>query len=94
MYKLDLNQHVSRNPEVAFTQIDDDLVMMDPNDSLFYGVNAMGNKIWSLLAFKTLSLSDICELIQRDYDVSEEQCVEDVKRFVEEMVEQNMLVTS
>ncbi len=92
MNKLSLTSKISRNPDVAFTQIDDDLVMMSPKDSLFYGVNAMGSNIWSLLEFNTLALSEICELIQRDYEVTEAQCVEDSMQFVEAMIEQNMLV--
>lgn len=94
MNKLALNSKISRNPDVAFTQIDDDLVMMGPKDSLFYGVNAMGAKIWSLLECKTLSLSDICELIQQDFEVTEAECVNDSMQFVQAMVEQNMLVIS
>ena len=94
MNKLSLTTKISRNPEVAFTQIDDDLVMMGPKDSLFYGVNAVGTEIWSLLEFKTLSLSEICELIQRDFEVNEAQCIEDSMQFVEAMVEQNMLLIS
>lgn len=94
MNKLSLTSKISRNPDVAFTQIDDDLVMMSPTDSLFYGVNAMGSNIWSLLEFNTLALSEICELIQRDYEVTEAQCVEDSMQFVEAMIKQNMLVIS
>lgn len=94
MNKLDLSQQISRNPDVGFTQIDDDLVMMGPNDNLFYGVNAMGTKIWSLLECNSLSLSEICEVIQRDYDVHEQQCIDDVTRFVEEMMTHHMVVTN
>ena len=94
MNKLALTSKISRNPDVAFTQIDGDLVMMGPKDSLFYGVNAVGTAIWSLLEFKTLALSDICELIQHDYAVTETQCIEDSMQFVDAMVEQNMLVIS
>jgi hypothetical protein len=94
MNKLTLTSKLSRNPDVAFTQIDDDLVMMGPDDNLFYGVNATGTKIWSLLEFKVLSLNEICEGIQQDYDVPEAQCIDDAMQFVQAMVEQNMLAIS
>lgn len=92
MNQLTLNSELSRSPDVAFTQIDDDIVMMGPKDSLFYGVNSVGTAIWSLLESKTLTLKDICKQIQQDYEVTETQCVEDITRFVESMVEQHMLV--
>ncbi len=91
---LTLTSNISRNPDVAFTQIDDDLVMMGPKDSFFYGVNAVGTEIWTLLEFNTMSLSEICELIQHDFEVTEAQCIEDTMQFVKAMVEQNMLVIS
>lgn len=91
---IDLSSKISRNPDVAFTQIDDDLVMMGPEDSMFYGVNAVGTAIWSLLEFNTLSLGEVCAHIQQGYEVTEVRCVEDSMRFVEAMVDQNMLVIS
>lgn len=94
MNKLALTSKISRNPAVAFTQIDDDLVMMGPKDNLFYGVNAVGAKIWSLLECEALSLNEICERIKMDYDVTEAQCVEDSMQFVDAMIEQNMFVIS
>ena len=92
MHKLELTSHISQNPDIEFTQIDDDLVMMGPKDSLFYGVNSVGTAIWSLLEFKGLSFSEICEQIQHNYEVTEAQCVEDIKNFIHAMVDQNMLV--
>lgn len=91
---LNLTSKISRSPDVAFTQIDDDLVMMGSEDGLFYGVNSVGTEIWSLLEFKTLSLSDICSEIQQNYDVTEEQCLEDSKQFITAMVEKKMLIVA
>lgn len=90
--KLDLTSKISRNPDVAFTQIDDDLVMMGPEDNLFYGVNAVGTDIWSLLEFKNLSLNELFEHVQDVYAVTKAQCIEDITQFVGAMVEKNMLV--
>ena len=94
MNKPVLTSIISRNQDVAFTQIDDDMVIMSPENSFFYGVNSVGAKIWSLLELNALSLGEICELIQRDYDVNEAQCVSDSMQFIEAMVEQNFLMIS
>ena len=94
MNKLSLNNKLSRNHNVAFTEIDSDLVMMGPNNNLFYGVNSVGTHIWSLLEFDTLSLNDICEHIHDSFEVTETQCVDDVTQFVEEMIAQRLLVVT
>lgn len=89
---ISINSTISRNPDVAYTQIDDDLVMMGPEDSLFYGVNPVGTQIWSLLESNTLSLREICEHIQQDYAVEQSTCIEDITLFIEAMAAQNMVV--
>ena len=89
---ISLTSQISRNPDVAYTQIDDDLVVMGPEDSLFYGINPVGTKIWSLLETDTLSLHAICDLIQQYYDVTASMCIEDTTRFIEAMAAQKMIL--
>lgn len=92
MSNLTLTSKISRNPDVSYTQIDNDLVMMGPNDDLFYGVNDTGTKIWSLLEFNDLTFGEINEHIQQGYEVAEVDCLKDLTQFVESMVAQNMLI--
>lgn len=92
MSNITLTSKISRNPDVSYTQIDNDLVMMGPKDDLFYGVNDTGTKIWSLLEFNDLTFGAIHERIQQEYEVTEAACLEDLTQFVEAMVAQNMLV--
>ena len=89
---ISLTSKISRNPDIVYTQIDDDLVMIGPEDSLFYGINSVGTKIWSLLESETLPLHAICERIQQDYDVTAPICIEDTIRFIESMVAQKIVV--
>ena len=69
MQKLSQMTTVSRNPEVAFTQIDSDLVLMGPKDQLFYGINAVGTDLWSLLEHKPMSVGNLCAYIMQNYEV-------------------------
>lgn len=92
MNKVNLTSIVSRNPHVVYTQIDSDLVMLDPKDQLFYGVNSIGAELWSLLEKRSLSVTEICSHVEMHYDVPETQYVGDVLSFIESMVKQNMLL--
>ena len=91
MNKLSPTSKISRNIDVVSTQIDNDLVMMKPDDNLFFGVNTVGTSIWTLLENNTLPLGTLCEMIHKDYDVDATQCVHDVTAFVEAMIAEKLL---
>ena len=91
MSKLNLASKIGRNMDVVSTQIDNDLVMMKPDDTLFFGVNTVGTTLWTLLENNTLPLSTLCDMIHDDYDVDKTQCINDVTAFVEAMVAENLL---
>ncbi len=94
MKQLVLNKKIARNPKVAFTHMDNDLVLMGPDDDQFYSVNPTGTKIWSLLEFNSYSLHEICHSLLKEYDVAESTCRIDALAFIETMVAKNILLLS
>jgi len=81
MNELSEKSTISINQQVAFTQIDEDIVLMGPDNGLFYGINALGAEIWLLLKSQKHSLKTIYEHIQQRYDIDEIQCIADVNHF-------------
>ena len=49
MDNLNLSSVVSRNDDVAYTYIDDEMVLMGAEDGLYYGINCVGAEIWKHL---------------------------------------------
>ena len=92
MRALNINSVVSRNEDVAYTYMDDEMVAMGGEDNLYYGVNAVGAEIWAYLDKGTVSIQGICDELQRRYDVAQEHCLTDVFAFVQQMHEKNMLI--
>ena len=92
MNKVCMTSIVSRNPDIVYTQIDNEMIMLDPKDQLFYGVNSIGAELWSLLEKQPLSVTEICSHVEMHYEVLETHYVGDVLSFIESMVNQNMLL--
>ena len=92
MNTLNVITEISRNPEVAYAKIDDDVVMYGPEDGLCYGLNEVSAMIWSLLEYKPMSLNAICEQIKQQYEVEDEQCLKDVSTFIDSMICQKFLL--
>lgn len=85
---------ISRNPEVAYTQIDQEMVMLEPEKAVFCNVNPIGTALWALLENTALSLEVLCNHIYQHYEVTEAQCVEDATQFINEMVALNLLMVT
>lgn len=59
-------------------------VLLSMKTARYYGLADVGARIWSLVQ-RPVTVSEICEIIVREYDVSPGQCESDVVRFLEEL---------
>src|SRR5438132_10698078 len=64
--------------------VDDDLVMLDPERSMYFGLDRVGNRIWELLE-RPRSVGDLCSALEEEFDVTPETCRADVLVFVEQL---------
>jgi len=79
------------HPQVAARIIDGEAVIVLPESSQVNVLNEVGSRIWELID-GTRSIGEITEIIVAEYDVSAEQAERDVEEFIEELVENKMLV--
>ena len=92
MNTLCLTSKISRNHDVAYTQIDTDLVMLELEMNMFCNVNPTGAVLWTLLENNTLSLDELCKHVHKHYEVTDNECRNDVTQFVEEMAALKLLI--
>ena len=81
---------LQRSKSIISSEIDGETVMMDNAFSNYYGLKEIGTHIWRLLE-NELSVGDICEILTNEYDVSYEQCLEDILPFLEALHGQQMI---
>ena len=60
-------------------------VLLSMKTAHYYGLADVGARIWSLVQ-NPLPVSEICDMIVREYQVPRAQCETDVVRFLEELV--------
>ena len=66
---IGLDSTVQRNGEILFTDLDDTVVMMDPDKGTYYELDTVGTRIWSLLDTGR-SVKELCDLLVENYDVT------------------------
>ena len=79
------------HPQVAARIIDGEAVIVLPQNSQVNVLNEVGTRIWELID-GTRSVGGIMEAIIAEYDVSAEQAEGDVNEFIQELIDNKMLV--
>ena len=72
---------VRRSPAIVFTDLDDTVVMMDPDDGAYHELDPIGARIWALLE-QPGSAAQICTALLDDYEVTPEDCRREVLAFL------------
>ena len=70
-----------RNEAMIFTDLDDIVVMMDPDQGRYYELDPVGARIWSLLE-TARPVAQLCDVLIEEYDVTPDACHRDVLDFL------------
>ena len=79
------------HPQVAARIIEGEAVIVLPESGQVTVLNEVGSRIWELID-GTRSVGEITKMIVAEYDVTAEQAERDVNEFIQELVENEMLV--
>ena len=72
-----LESVAERNPAMIFTDLDDTVVMMDADKGMYYELDPIATRVWTLLE-TARSVAEVCDVLAGEYDVSSEVCRRDV----------------
>lgn len=82
---------LQRNEDIVSSEIDDETVMMDKDFENYFGLQDTGTEIWRLLE-KPTTIQQICDCLSEKYEVSPEQCMSDIQPFIEDLLENEMIL--
>jgi hypothetical protein len=81
---------VSVPEHVMVRQLGEDCVILDTATGTYFGLDAIGSRIWRLLS-ETGSTNGIGELLAREYDVTANQAAADLDHLVDELIANGLL---
>lgn len=79
-----------RDRKPLSTELGNETVLMSIESGRYYGLEGTAQRIWSLLAAPR-SLADLSIQLAKEYEVSPEQCAEEILPFIEEMISEGLL---
>ncbi len=94
MQEVDFLRPLMTNKSVIYTKIEDELVIMDPNDGGYHGLNAAGARLWMILDKKPTPLDDLSDYLKVTYALEGAVAKADAHAFVVSMLEKQFLVFS
>lgn len=80
-------------PSTIFKELSEGGVLLSTSDEVYFGVNPVGARIWSLLPPAAHTFGELCEALEREYpDVQAEQLRADARLFIESLVESGLVI--
>ena len=81
-----------RNPALAWREIDNETVIISPNDSVMHELNDTGSFLWKNIDGKR-SAADLAELLVQSYEVAPDVALSDTQSLLEDMSARKLVVT-
>jgi len=87
---LTLNCLVSRAKEQVSCDVGGEAAVLNLSNAAYYGLDAVGARIWSLLAAPK-TVSQIRDALLKEYEVVAERCERDLWRFLSELAAEDLI---
>lgn len=88
-----LNRSLIVSPDAAESAVGDETVILHLVNGTYYGLDAVGTRIWSLLK-QRMPGSEICRTLAEEYQVDLATIEDDARHFVTALEAQGILVAS
>jgi len=88
--EIGLETKIVGNTSVVFNEMDGEIIMMSIDKGEFYGINSLGSRIWQMLETPK-AVSEVCDALLPDFDVTREQCEKDILFFLNRLAEKEVI---
>lgn len=88
---ININSIISKNDSLVASELDDGLVMMSLENNSYYGLDEIGKRVWEILDNKT-SVDNLLLDLMSEYNVSRQECEQDILDLLESLQKENLIV--
>ena len=87
---IGLHTVIARVEELVSADMDGETALMSVENGAYYGMDAIGSRIWALIE-KPRTVSELCDALLQEFDVEREECERDVLAFLNKLAENKLL---
>ncbi len=88
--EINLDTRFRRNPDLVYSEIDNEVVILSIANGEYYNLNSVGSDIWHLLDNES-SFKNLLSQLMQTYQVSEEACLSDTMAFLQNSLNNNII---
>lgn len=81
---------VTRSDEIVAGVVDADVMMMSIESGKYFHLNTSAGRIWDMLE-QPRTVSELCEMLSRDFKVTPEDCQKEVLHFLDELASRKIV---
>jgi hypothetical protein len=82
---------IAINPSVIYRELSGEVVLLNLQSGVYYGLDAVGSRVWQLL-LESRGIDDVCATLLDEYDVSADTLRADVERLVGELTDKGLVI--
>ena len=87
---ININNVVSRRNDIDTTDLNGEIVMMDLEKGRYFSLNGVGSRIWEIIE-EPIGINKIVDCLLEEYDVSRNECEENVLEFLGKLDDANII---
>jgi hypothetical protein len=88
--RLSAAQRVVQDPSALAAEIDGEVVALNVDKGVCYGLDPVGSRIWSMLERPT-AIVEICAAMAQAYDVEDAVCARDVTDLIADLASEGLV---
>ncbi len=88
--RLSLDTTIARSQDQASADLGSEVAILNLQDGVYYGLNAVGARIWELLE-DPRTVRDVRDALLGEYDVTIERCERDLLALLEQLAEKGLV---
>jgi hypothetical protein len=85
--------HVAINPSVIYRELSGEVVLLNLQSGVYYGLDTVGSRIWQLL-MESRGLDEVCAIMLDEYDVDPDTLQADVETLVGELSDKGLVMVA
>ena len=90
---IDSSTPVKQSSIQVSTFLDEEIVILNLESSLYFGLEGVGACIWSAIE-EPANAAEICRKVMERFDVGEDQCLNEVLGFLDQLATAGLIETT
>ena len=82
---------IVRTENLLATDLDEETILMSVEAGTYYGMEQTARRIWELVE-KSRSVSELIEILSEEYHVKPEVCSQEIVLFLQELLQEGLVV--